>query len=261
VLQLQLSVLLALVCVALLALAGRRPYVDEFQGRVRRTVAALSLIAILAVVVFYPVTSFGKAEDVNPATIWFPTLLVGHYLLTAFLLLWWRLRGDVRLGEFLHFSSERLLEKVRRGVAAGCGGWVITVAVTGAAAALFSLSGRLSTGEEIPPVMAWLAELPVGYKLIIVGVAMTVEEGFFRGFLQPRMGLVISSVLFAFSHFSYGLPFMIVGVFTISLIIGRAFERAGDLLPCVIAHGIFDGVQLLVILPWAVHHWTNAPLA
>ena len=259
--QLQLSVLLALVCVALLALAGRRPYVYEFQGRGRRLTAALLLIAILALAVFYPVTSFGKAEDINPETIWFPTLLMGHYLLTAFLLLWWRLRGDVGLARFLRLSSDRLVDKVRRGVTVGCGGWLITVTVTGAAAALFSLSGRSPTVDEIPPVMGWLAALPIGYKLIIVGVAMTVEEAFFRGFLQPRVGLVVSSLLFAFSHFSYGLPFMIVGVFTISLIIGRAFERTGDLLPCVVAHGIFDGVQLLVILPWAVHHWSNAPLA
>ena len=114
--QLQLSVLLSLVCVALLALAGRRPYVDEFRGRVRRVTAALLLIAILALAVFYPVTSFGKAEDIDPETIWFPTLLMGHYILTAFLLLWWRLRGDVGLGEFLHVSSDRLVEKVRRGV-------------------------------------------------------------------------------------------------------------------------------------------------
>jgi membrane protease YdiL (CAAX protease family) len=259
--QLQLSVLLSLVCVALLALAGRRPYVDEFRGRVRRVTAALLLIAILALAVFYPVTSFGKAEDIDPATIWFPTLLMGHYVLTAFLLLWWRLRGDVGLGEFLRLSSERFVEKVRQGVAFGCGGWLITVAVTGAAAALFSLGGGSPAVDEIPPVMGWLAALPIGYKLIIVGVAMTVEEAFFRGFLQPRVGLVVSSILFAFSHFSYGLPFMIVGVFTISLIIGRAFERTGDLLPCVVAHGIFDGVQLLVILPWAVHHWSNVPLA
>jgi len=259
--QLQLSVLLSLVCVALLALAGRRPYVDEFRGRVRRVTAALLLIAILALAVFYPVTSFGKAEDIDPETVWFPTLLMGHYILTAFLLLWWRLRGDLGLGEFLRVSSDRFVEKVRRGVTVGCGGWLITVTVTGAAAALFSLSGGSPTVDAIPPVMGWLAALPIGYKLIIVGVAMTVEEAFFRGFLQPRVGLVVSSILFAFSHFSYGLPFMIVGVFTISLIIGRAFERAGDLLPCVIAHGIFDGVQLLVILPWAVHHWSSAPLA
>jgi membrane protease YdiL (CAAX protease family) len=249
------------VCVTLLTLAGMRPYVDEFRGRVRRLTAALLLIAILALAVFYPVTSFGKAEDIDPATIWFPTLLMGHYVLTAFLLLWWRLRGDVGFAAFLRLSSNRLVEKVRQGVTFRCAGWLITVTATGAVAALFSLGGRSPTVDEIPPIMVWLAALPIGYKLIIVGVAMTVEEAFFRGFLQPRVGLVVSSVLFALSHFSYGLPFMIVGVFTISLVIGRAFERTGDLLPCVVAHGIFDGVQLLVILPWAVHHWSNMPLA
>ena len=70
-----------------------------------------------------------------------------------------------------------------------------------------------------------------------------------------RIGLVVSSILFAMSHFSYGLPSMIVGVFTISLIIGRTFARSGDLLPCIIAHGVFDAVQLLVILPLAVRLW------
>ena len=100
--------------------------------------------------------------------------------------------------------------------------------------------------------------MPIAYKLIIVIVAMTVEEAFFRGFLQARFGLVVSSVLFALSHFSYGLPFMIVGVFTISLVIGRAFQRSGDLLPCIIAHGIFDSIQLFVILPWAVRMWIVA---
>jgi uncharacterized protein len=96
--------------------------------------------------------------------------------------------------------------------------------------------------------------------LTIIAVAMTVEEAFFRGFLQPRVGLLVSSVLFALSHFSYGLPFMIVGVFTISLIIGRTFARSHDLLPCIIAHGIFDGVQLLVILPWVARAWAPAAL-
>ncbi len=256
--QLQLSVLLSLICVAALAVIGRRPYVDEFHGRLRRTVAALLFIGILALTVFYPVTSFGKAEDIDPDTIWFPVLLIGHYVLTGFLLLWWRLRGDVSLAEFLHVASGRFRDHLREGITIGVGGWVVTVMVTGAAAALVAVSGGASTPTEIPPVIVWLAELPITYKLIIVGVAMTVEEAFFRGFLQPRIGLVMSSILFAFSHFSYGLPFMIVGVFTISLIIGRTFDRSGDLLPCIIAHGIFDGVQLLVILPWAVHTWSGA---
>ena len=107
--------------------------------------------------------------------------------------------------------------------------------------------------------MVWLTELPLAYKLAIVVAAMTVEEAFFRGFLQPRFGLVVSSGLFALSHFNYGLPFLIIGVFTISLVIGLTLARTGDLLPCIIAHGIFDSVQLFIVLPWVVHLWSTPP--
>ena len=256
--QIQLSVLLSLLCVALLALAGRRPYVEECRGRLRQTLAALLLIGILAIAVFYPVTSFGEAEDIDLEMLWFPSLLTGHVVLTVFLLLWWRLRGDVSLAAFLHLSGRGLWEKLRRGVITGCSGWVLTVMVTGAAAGAMAATGRVAEPEAVPPIMVWLANLPVLYKLIIVAAAMTVEEAFFRGFLQPRVGLVLSSIFFALSHFSYGLPFMIVGVFTISLMIGRTFARTGDLLPCIVAHGVFDGVQLLIILPWAVRMWGTA---
>lgn len=257
--QIQLSVLLSLLCVAALAVTGCRPYIDEFRGRTRQTVAAFLLIGILAMVVFFPVTSFGEAEEIDTATIWLPALLAGHIVLVAFLLVWWRLRGDVSAGRFFHLSADHLWGKLRRGLATGVGGWLLTIMITGVATAAAGVTGRVSEPTEIPPVMAWLAALPVGSKLIIVVAAMTVEEAFFRGFLQPRVGLFLSSVMFALSHFSYGLPFMIVGVFTISLVIGRTFARRGDLLPCIIAHGVFDGVQLFVILPLAVRLWSAGP--
>lgn len=256
--QVQLSVLLSLLCVAALALAGRRPYVEECRGRVRQTVAALLLIGILAGAVFLPVTSFGNAEDIDPAAIWFPALLAGHVVLATFLFLWWRLCRDVPFARFLHLSSDQLWEKVRRGVVTGCAGWLLTVTVTAATAALVAATGRFSEPVEMPPIILWLAALPVAYKLVIIVVAMTVEEAFFRAFLQPRVGSMVSSILFALSHFSYGLPFMIVGVFVISLVIGRTLTRTGDLLPCIIAHGVFDGVQLLIVLPWAVRTWSPA---
>ncbi|HVO27643.1 MAG TPA: type II CAAX endopeptidase family protein [Candidatus Margulisiibacteriota bacterium] len=253
--RLQLSFLLSLAAMALLALTRRRPYVDEFGRRWRQTVAAFLLIAILAVAVFFPVTSFGEAEDIDVELLWFPSLFLGHFLLAGFLLSWWWLRHDLRFGAFLHLSSGDLWGKVRHGLRVGCGGWLVTVMVTSLAAGATAATGKMSAPAEAPPIIVWLVELPLVYRLIIVAVAMTVEEAFFRGFLQPRFGLVVSSIMFALSHFSYGLPFMIVGVFTISLVIGRTFQRSGDLLPCIVAHGIFDAVQLLVVLPWAVHVW------
>jgi len=259
--QFQFAALLSVVCVAALAVAGYRPYVDEHRGRVRQTIAAFLLIGILALVVFYPVTSFGKAEDIDPAEIWFPSLLIGHVVLTIFLFIWWRLRGDIPLATFLHLSPTQLWVKVQRGLKVGLYGWMLTLAITGAAAGMAATTGRVAEPAEIPPVITWLAELPITYKLIIIAVAMTVEEAFFRSFLQPRLGLVLSSILFACSHFSYGLPFMIVGVFTISLVIGVTFARSGDVLPCIIAHGVFDGIQLLVVLPITVRLWGASPLA
>jgi membrane protease YdiL (CAAX protease family) len=253
--QIQLSLLLSLVCVAALALGGCRPYLAELRGRTRQTVGAFLFIGVLAMVVFFPVTSFGEAEQIDPATIALPVLLAGHVVLVAYLLLWWRLRGDVSLARFLHLSADHVWDKLRRGLTVGAGGWLLTIAITGVATAAAGLSGGISEPAEIPPVMAWLATLPISSKLLIVVAAMSVEEAFFRGFLQPRVGLLMSSVMFALSHFSYGLPFMLVGVFSISLIIGLTFARGGDLLPCIVAHGVFDAVQLLVVLPLAVRLW------
>jgi membrane protease YdiL (CAAX protease family) len=253
--RLQISFLLSLLCVAALALTGRRPYVDEFNRRWRQTIAAFLLISILAVAVFFPVTSFGEAEEIDLELLWFPSLFAGHVIIAAFLLSWWWLRRNIGFGAFLHLSPVRLGEKVRRGLGIGCAGWLLTMMVTSAAAGAAAATGRVSAPSEAPPIVVWLVELPIAYRLIVVVVAMTVEEAFFRGFLQPRVGLVASSVMFALSHFSYGLPIMIVGVFTISLVIGKTFERSGDLLPCIVAHGVFDGVQLLIVLPWAVRIW------
>ncbi len=100
--------------------------------------------------------------------------------------------------------------------------------------------------------MIWMAQLPVAYKLTVIAAAMTIEEVFFRAFLQRRLGLWLSSLLFAIAHFSYGLPYLVVAVLTISLIIGTLFRRTGNLVPCIIAHGVFDAIQLLIILPIAV---------
>ena len=103
-------------------------------------------------------------------------------------------------------------------------------------------------------MLIWLTHLPVWRKLVVVAVAMTVEEAFYRAFLQMRFGWVLSSVLFALSHGGYGLPTLTVSVFVVSLAIGWALRRRGNLLPCVVAHGVFDAVQLLIVMPIAIDH-------
>lgn len=253
--QLQLAGLLSLICVAAFAAAGVAPYRDEFESRPRRLVAALLLIAILAVTVFLPMTTFRDGDVLDPEAIWFPALFLGHLFLALFLAAWWLLRGNLSLGSFLQLSGAELGGQVARGLFAGMCGWALTVMITGAAASALTAGGAAAEPTELPPIMVWMAALPLLHKLSIIVAAMTVEEAFFRGFLQPRIGLFLSSVLFACGHFSYGLPFMIIGVFTISIILGLTLARTGRLLPCIVAHGVFDAIQLLIVLPWAVKMW------
>ncbi|MBI3783612.1 MAG: CPBP family intramembrane metalloprotease [Deltaproteobacteria bacterium] len=254
--EVQVALLLSLSCVAALAAFGVAPYRDEFAGRVRRGAAALLLIAILAVTVFLPLATFEGGDVLEPDTIWFPMVFAGHLLLVLFLAAWWRLRGDISLRRFLHLLPSNLTAKFAQGAAAGLIGWAAAVTITGAAASALAYGSAAAEPAGLPPIMVWMAELPLLHKLAIICAAMTVEEAFFRGFLQPRVGLILSSLLFACSHFSYGLPFMIVGVLVISIVLGTTFKRTGDLLPCIVAHGVFDAVQLLIVLPLAVKSWT-----
>lgn len=223
------------------------------RARLRAGLAMLLLTATLALIVFMPVTHYGRDVPIDTSRLSLPILLSGQGILAAFLLSWWLLRSPAdSLPRFLWLGGRNVSQRIRAGVAAGMTGWALTVGINITLGALFGSHDGATTGESIPDVVRWLAELPIPSRLAIVGAAMTVEEGFFRGFLQPRIGAVASTLLFALGHFSYGLPFLVIGVVTISFVLAYTFEKEGDLLPCIVAHGVFDAIQLLIILPLAV---------
>jgi membrane protease YdiL (CAAX protease family) len=246
------ALLLCVSTLSLLALTGRISFLAaEFPRPGRRVVAGLLLAAILTIAVFLPTTS-GVEHDIDTDHLWFPSLFLGHTLLTVFLLAWWRLRPSRQsLRRFLLLDRVRL-EDVKQGVSIGGIGWVVTILATAGLGVLVRDTSMVPAPTEVPEVMIWLATLPVPYKLLVIAVAMTVEEGFFRAFLQTRIGWIPSSLLFALGHAGYGLPMMLFSVLVISLVIGWTLRRTGRLLPCIVAHGVFDAIQLLIILPVAV---------
>jgi membrane protease YdiL (CAAX protease family) len=257
---LPLAALLALVLLTVLAAAGRLRFLaDEMPTRGRRLAALLLVWAVLVVCVFYPTLSPGDAADVDPQTLSFASIFTGQVILTGFLLLWWVLARPVPLLRFLRLEYPSA-DDVRFGLWVGAGGWLCAIAASAVVALVLLAVGynplggqdTLAQPLEVPPLLLWLSDLPVWRKLVVVGVAMTVEEGFYRAFLQTRVGWLLSSVLFALSHGGYGLPTLTASVFVVSLAIGWALRRRGNLVPCVVAHGVFDAVQLLVVMPIAV---------
>jgi membrane protease YdiL (CAAX protease family) len=223
--------------------------VDRFSSPVIRLVAYLWLGALLFTLGFLIVGSSlhpPSAKDLSGIP--FYSLFTLHVILIVFLLGWWLLARRPPAGAFLNNPRARLGEAVMTGFAVGVGGWVLTLGLAIILALILRASGLIQNPPP-SPMIAWMAALPLWKKGVIVFSAMTIEEAFFRGWLQKRIGLIASTLLFSLAHSGLGQPLLLIGVAIISLVIGFTFYRTKNLIPGMIAHGIFDSVQLFVLIP------------
>ena len=234
---------------------GPRFEVEPFPSEARRALALAFLTATLALACFAPLLEYPDSDPnaANP-DVPFGALFLGHGLLIVFLAGWWALAGRPPLRAYLSLHTRDLADALRLGAAAGAAGWAVTMAtmaIVGTFAAAVDPVAVPADGE-IPGVVRLIVDLAWYERLLLVLSAGIVEEAFFRSFLQARSGLVLSSVLFAMSHMSYGLPLMLVGVFAVSMVFGLVFRARHDVLPCMVAHSVFDAIQLFLILPAVV---------
>ena len=143
--------------------------------------------------------------------------------------------------------------EVGLGLLAGVGAWALVLA---AALALYgvirALGGADLLPSGIPPLVGYVARQPWALRLGISFSAGLAEEGFFRGFLQPRLGLALTTLLFVLAHASYGQPLQLVAVGLLSIIYGLLTRWRGNIWAAVTAHALFDAVQLLVVIPAAL---------
>lgn len=146
-----------------------------------------------------------------------------------------------------------VLPELALGLAAGLAAWA---AVIGALLAIVTVLVVLGVEEWLPrtppAAVPWIAGLPMGLRVLASLSAGVVEEGFFRGFLQPRAGVTFSTGCFVLAHLSYGAPFLLVGVTLLSIIYAGLVLWRRSVWAAATAHFVFDAVQLLVIIPTAL---------
>jgi membrane protease YdiL (CAAX protease family) len=237
-----------------------RLVVEPFPNPLRRRAALALLVVVLALASFAPLIAFEvvRPEAESLGDIGFSSLFLGHALLAAFLLLWWVLAGRPRPADFLHLRIEpgQFMTDLQLGAAGGAAAWAVTMAVMAivgtAVGAIEPEVVEPAARGEIPEVVRWIVDRSAFQRSLLILSAAVVEEAFFRSFLQTRCGIVVSSLFFMASHGSYGLPLMLVGVFTVSVVLGWIFRARNNVLPCMVAHGVFDAVQLFLILPAVV---------
>ena len=206
-------------------------------------------LLLMAVLVTGAALNPARAADLKHTP--FYSLFGIHLVLVVFLLGWWVASGRPHLNDFLNFQRGRTGEAVMIGFAVGIGGWIFTLGMALMVALILRAVGLLPEDAQPSPMIGFMAAMAWWKKILIVLSAMTVEEFFFRSWLQKRVGLIASTLLFALAHFTLGQPLLLIGVTTISLVIGFTFSRTKNVLPGIVAHGVFDAVQLFVIIPIA----------
>lgn len=96
--------------------------------------------------------------------------------------------------------------------------------------------------------------IAIGLPLYVLIFSFTVtpiaEEIFFRGFLLPRIGILLSTLLFALAHFSYGSIAEFVGAFTAGLVFALMRRRSKSVIPSIVAHAAFNLINMLLVFAY-----------
>lgn len=248
----------------------------------RRIAAGTILAGLLALGVFAPLGGLGVPQEETPdfSKIATPQLFALHFLMMGTLGVWFLLgyagvaggvtRTDTDVARTdtdelpppprpslsaqfaaqFGFRAANVWREVGLGVVLGIVAWVaVLLALMGVAAVLWALGGEDAVPQQPPAMVPFIAGLPILVRMLISLSAGVVEETFFRGFLQPRVGIVLSTAFFALAHLSYGQPFMLIGITLLSLIYALLVKWRQNVWPAIAAHVFFDAIQLLVIVP------------
>lgn len=160
-----------------------------------------------------------------------------------------------RFADQFGLSAPNIPFEIGQGLILGVAFWLLALGVIFAfALALYAIGGEDALPKQAPAVIPLIAGLPIWLRLLVSLSAGFFEELFFRGFLQPRIGLALSTAFFALAHLSYGQPFMLVGLTFLSMLLGLSVKWRQNIWPAVVAHFVFDAVQLLVLVPIALRY-------
>jgi len=187
-----------------------------------------------------------------------PSLFQMHALLLLVLAIWWMLGFAQLPGPKAGFarqfglSEPKLIFEIALGGLGACVAWLVAIAAMAVAVGILTATGMDQVVPTGPPkVVLLLAAMPWLARLALAISAGVFEEMFFRGFLQPRVGIGLSTALFVLAHASYGQPMMLVGVTVLSLIFALFVRYRQSIWAAAAAHAGFDAIQLLIILPLA----------
>lgn len=94
-----------------------------------------------------------------------------------------------------------------------------------------------------------LGSAPLWFYVFTAIIAPINEEIFFRAFLVPRLGILLSAVVFGILHASYDSTFgvEIIAAILFGLIAGYVFKKTKSLYPSMIAHILINSLAIIAL--------------
>jgi len=229
----------------------------------RRFFSMFVLWLVLWIGVFLPLGSLGVEQEIDFSLLSGLDLFALHLMLVFCVVVWYLTgfiaaqpdtdRGRTKWSAQLGFRTDSVWREIGIGLLAGVAAWLAVIGILVAVAlVIWWLGGEELLPQQPPAMIPWIAGLSAVVRVGISLSAGFVEEMFFRGYLQPRVGLGLSTALFVLAHASYEQPLMLLGVGLLSVIYGLLVRWRQNLWPAIAAHALFDAVQLLLVIPAAL---------
>jgi membrane protease YdiL (CAAX protease family) len=165
-----------------------------------------------------------------------------YLLLLAVAVLWAGLLGDplLYLSPRAEIRGVRPLHDVGLGVVAG----VLVILLSD------QLTRRTRPGENLARALGQiLGRLSLAECALLAALSGVAEEAFFRGVLQPRIGLLAAALVFGLAHFVPRRELAPWALFAVvaGLLLGVLFQSTGNLVAPVVAHASINAVNLRLL--------------
>lgn len=185
-----------------------------------------------------------QAEETGqpPVTLAFLWTQTALFLVIALIGVGWLTRRS--FGEAL--TRLHIVKPTVRQVFIGIGGalaMVPIVSLLSAAAQATGIGVDANVDALTEQLIGPITQSPLG--ILSIGLAAAIgEEAIFRGAMQPRFGLIPTSLLFALVHSNYGLSMATLVVFALGLLLGWLRMRYNTT-TAMVAHAVYNSTLVL----------------
>ena len=118
---------------------------------------------------------------------------------------------------------------------------------------ILSAATGAHVSSNVAQTVGWF---PIWALVFVSVIAPLNEEIAFRGFLVPRIGIVLSAIIFALMHFGYMSYLEIAGALWFGLVAGYVFKKTKSLYPSLIAHIAVNSFTLSTL--FVAVHWGSS---